>query len=176
MTDKERIAELEKRVERAEAGYRDMEEEQAAILPEDWSLKDWAAVQRKRIAALEAEVAEYDVLIALQHDRTVEADREWQEATGQHDVWPDLGELIDWLRGDRDRLRAALEHASRRLCHNIDCDCEPDTVKCDCKFADPWRCARDQHLPRTTCICDCHAENRRVFAADLAALKEAERE
>ena len=106
-----RIAELEKRAERAESYFRDMEEEQAAILPEDYSLTDWAAAQRKRIAALEAEVADHDALIALQHERTVEAEREWQAATGNHDVYPGLSELIDWLRSDRDRLRKALVRA-----------------------------------------------------------------
>jgi len=37
-------------------------------------------------------------------------------------------ERIAELVADRDRLREALEHASRRLCHNIDCDCEPDRM------------------------------------------------
>ena len=45
-------------------------------------------------------------LVDLQHSRTVIADKEWQQATGQHEVLPDLGALIDWLRENRDRLRA----------------------------------------------------------------------
>jgi len=38
--------------------------------------------------------------------------------------------LHEWasVSEDRNRLREALEHASRRLCHNIDCDCEPDRM------------------------------------------------
>ena len=71
---------------------------------------DW---QAKRIAELEAEIAENDETFELRRERTVEADREWQQATGRHGVFPDLGELIEWLRGDRDQLRALLVWAYR---------------------------------------------------------------
>ena len=69
----------------------------------------------KRIAELEAEVAENDEMFELQRKRTVDVSREWRQATGNPDVWPDLGTLIDWLRGDRARLRAALEAAKPGL-------------------------------------------------------------
>ena len=36
-------------------------------------------------------------LFELQHTRTVAADRAWQKAHNKPDVWPDLGELIQWL-------------------------------------------------------------------------------
>ena len=35
---------------------------------------------------------------------------------------------VDGLEKRIAELEAALEHASRRLCHNIDCDCEPDRM------------------------------------------------
>jgi len=50
-----------------------------------------------KIEALEAEVSETDQLFETQHRRTREADKLWQEATGQHHVLPDLGTLIQWL-------------------------------------------------------------------------------
>jgi len=77
---------------------------------------------RERIAELEAEVADNDAMMEIRHQRTVEADREWQQATGQHDVFPDLGTLIDWLRerarqaeASEARLRKALEAAKPPL-------------------------------------------------------------
>jgi len=97
------------RARRIERQLEQLQEEQAAILPEDVGLKEWAAAQQKRIAEMEAEIAENDEMFELQRERTIEASREWQQATGQHNVWPDLGTLIDWLRGDRARLRGALE-------------------------------------------------------------------
>lgn len=52
----------------------------------------------ERVGELETERAEHDELLALQHSRTVEADRLWRAAHPERgDVWPDLGELIGWL-------------------------------------------------------------------------------
>ena len=91
MTDNERIAKLEKRAERAEAYFRDKEEEQAAVLPEDWSLADWANAQRKRIAELES-------LLATANSHRLAA---ISEANRQED-------RADAMEADRDRLREAL--------------------------------------------------------------------
>jgi hypothetical protein len=60
---------------------------------------------RKRVADLEESQRDYDALFDMQHKRTHKADVEWQTATGHADVLPDLGELIEWLRSDRDSLR-----------------------------------------------------------------------
>lgn len=49
-------------------------------------------------------VAEYDHLIGLQRARSREADRLWQEAHGKLDVWPDLGEVLEWLMSTRAKL------------------------------------------------------------------------
>ena len=35
---------------------------------------------------------------------------------------------VDWQARRIAELEASLEHASRRLCHNIDCNCEPDRM------------------------------------------------
>lgn len=46
---------------------------------------------------MRAEIDYFQSLIDLQHKRTVEADKLWQQAHNQPDVWPDLGRLIEWL-------------------------------------------------------------------------------
>lgn len=46
---------------------------------------------------MRAEIDYFQTLIDLQHKRTVEADKLWQQAHNQPDVWPDLGGLIEWL-------------------------------------------------------------------------------
>jgi len=53
---------------------------------------------RARNKQLAEDIAEKQSLFDLQHTRTLEADKLWQEETG-HDCncFPDLGELIRWL-------------------------------------------------------------------------------
>lgn len=36
-------------------------------------------------------------LFELQHKRSLEADKLWQEATGNTHIFPDLGVLLEWL-------------------------------------------------------------------------------
>lgn len=43
------------------------------------------------------ELLEAKFLFELQHSRTVEADRLWQEEHNMPNMKPDLGRLIDWL-------------------------------------------------------------------------------
>ena len=43
-------------------------------------------------------------LFEIQHRRSQEADKRWQEATGKHDTIPDLGDLLRWLMDEIDRL------------------------------------------------------------------------
>lgn len=54
---------------------------------------------------LEQEIKEMQELFDLQHTRSREADKLWQEATGKHDTLPDLGRLLEWLinRGEEAR-------------------------------------------------------------------------
>jgi hypothetical protein len=73
-------------------------------------------VAAKRIRALEADLAavreenrELNELFDLQHARTVEATKAWREATGRHNVSPDLGVLLTWMLKENRRLREALE-------------------------------------------------------------------
>ncbi len=49
------------------------------------------------ITELRAEIADHDRRLALQHSRTIAADRLWQKDTGRYDTMPDLGDLIAWL-------------------------------------------------------------------------------
>lgn len=57
------------------------------------------------IEELRSQFTDYEALIALQHRRTVDADRIYQEAHGWPDTkFPDLGELVGWLLGERERL------------------------------------------------------------------------
>lgn len=58
------------------------------------------------VAKLKVELEDYHALITLQHRRTVDADRIYQEAHGWPNTqFPDLGELIWWLLDERERLR-----------------------------------------------------------------------
>jgi hypothetical protein len=57
------------------------------------------AWHERDVAALRAEAAEQHQLMDLQHERTAEADRAWQKATGKEGVLPDLGTLVGWLMG-----------------------------------------------------------------------------
>ncbi len=43
-------------------------------------------------------------LFEMQHRRSQEADKRWQKATGKHDTIPDLGNLLQWLMNEIDRL------------------------------------------------------------------------
>jgi hypothetical protein len=70
-----------------------------------------------KIHALEAEVAEHDALMELQHSRTVGADKLWRAAHPERgDVMPDLGELIEWLCGCTAKATAALSQERYRRC------------------------------------------------------------
>ena len=64
---------------------------------------------RKQLADARAEIEEHHERVRMCHKRTVEADKLWQKAHNKPDVWPDLGELIQWLMKRSDE---------RRCCHN----------------------------------------------------------
>jgi hypothetical protein len=40
----------------------------------------------------------------MQHSRSKEAEKRWQDVTGKHDTIPDLGNLLRWLMDEIDRL------------------------------------------------------------------------
>jgi hypothetical protein len=61
------------------------------------SLAQWAADQHAEVVRLRTECGDLQRLFDLQHTRTVKAELLWRKATGQHNVLPDLGVLIDWL-------------------------------------------------------------------------------
>lgn len=77
-------------------------------------------------AELKTELKGLRSLFELQHKRVVEADKLWQKAHDQPNVWPDLGELIDWLL------------SMAQGCHSCEygpmCSKEP-AICSGCKFA-----------------------------------------
>ena len=79
------------------------EETKRELLIANMKLQKLEAQQNKRIRELEAELAQLRAevehlngIIDMQHRRTMEAQRLWQQATG-NTHWADLGVLIDWL-------------------------------------------------------------------------------
>ena len=73
-------------------------------------------------------------LFEMQHRRSQEADKRWQEATGKHDTIPDLGDLLQWLMNEIDRLQEELVIAEREANLN-------------------WRGVRDGAILRTKEVC-----------------------
>ncbi len=67
----------------------------------------------RTIAQLEADCAELQQLFDLQYTRMGEATKFWREATGRHDVMPDLGDLLAWLVDEIKRLRDATVYCPR---------------------------------------------------------------
>ena len=55
-----------------------------------------------------ADAKELQDLFSLQQTRMGEATKRWQDATGEHNVLPDLGELLAWLMSGWDEARAQL--------------------------------------------------------------------
>lgn len=49
---------------------------------------------------------ELRALFDMQASRVQEANERWQQATGRHDTWADLGELVEWLLVQVDEARA----------------------------------------------------------------------
>jgi hypothetical protein len=58
------------------------------------------------VERLTGENKELNDLFDMQHTRTKEADKMWQEATGKRGTLPDLGTLIEWLLDQLSTLRA----------------------------------------------------------------------
>ena len=53
-------------------------------------------------------------LFEMQHSRSQEADKRWQDATGKHDTIPDLGDLLQWLMAEIDRLKQEYKASQKR--------------------------------------------------------------
>lgn len=68
------------------------------------ALKSYASDKDKRIAELEAEVAEFQSLLDLQHTRTGEAEKLWQLAHNEPLTKPDLGRLVEWILLSKDKV------------------------------------------------------------------------
>jgi hypothetical protein len=62
-----------------------------------------------RIAELETEVKEYEFLFSLQNECLHDATAAWREATGQFNMSPDLGVLLEWLLGYKESAERPAE-------------------------------------------------------------------
>ena len=82
-----------------------------ALLDAEANLSDTrsklATAERERDEA-RADAKELQDLFSLQQTRMGEATKRWQDATGEHNVLPDLGELLAWLMSGWDEARAQL--------------------------------------------------------------------
>jgi hypothetical protein len=85
------------------------------------------------ITELRMELAEHDARFELCHKRTLEADKLWQQAHNQPNVWPDLGELIEWLMKRADDMRCCYNNCQARntnLCSANKCSNYPPLPYC----------------------------------------------
>lgn len=66
----------------------------------------------EELAELREAVEGFEALFELQHQRSVEATRQWRIAHPGNDlVMPDLGSLLTWLLEDRRALAEWVRHA-----------------------------------------------------------------
>lgn len=56
---------------------------------------------KERIQELAEENKELNMLFEMQQRRVQKAIKLWQQATGNKDVFPDLGELVEWLLNEK---------------------------------------------------------------------------
>jgi len=57
------------------------------------------------------QVEDHNTARDIQRKATLKADKMWQEATGNNDVFPDLGKLLDWLMREIEVRDLALQYA-----------------------------------------------------------------
>lgn len=62
-----------------------------------------------KLAEAEEKAGELQALFNLQHQRSLDAMKRWQQATGRDDVWPDLGEMLKWLLERDDIATSSVE-------------------------------------------------------------------
>ena len=75
---------------------------------------DYAALEA-RCAGLERERDELQLAFDRSHDANMRGINAWQKATGKELVWPDQGNLVEWLLSERDALQAKLAAAEEAL-------------------------------------------------------------
>lgn len=59
----------------------------------------------------ESEIKHYKALLDNQHERARKAELLWREHSGQPNIIPDLGDLLDWLIDRGDRWQAVISAA-----------------------------------------------------------------
>ena len=77
--------------------------ELAALSPHKAMTSEIVPNARLELSEMRAELDLADALTMMQHERTLVADKLWQEATGNLDTFPDLGVLIEWLMARADK-------------------------------------------------------------------------
>ena len=78
-------------------------------------LEEQLEAKDDKIAELETEIEEFNSLIALQHKRSIEADKLWQMAHNKPNTWPDLGELLTWLMVERSKYKEQVTELSKGI-------------------------------------------------------------
>lgn len=83
----------------------------------------------KKIAELEADLADIRRIFDLQYKRVKQAEAQWQKETGRKNVWPDLGALLTW---QFDRIRWLEDSLQYYGGHKPNCCHSPE--RCTCGF------------------------------------------
>lgn len=121
IAEKVEVSALKAKLAQYERPFDDAEVQEAWATVRSWQDVNWIPLRfecsdhlsalRVLAAAIRRERANnesYKATFDLQHTRTVKADKLWQVAHDKPDVWPDLGELIDWLLGRADAAEREL--------------------------------------------------------------------
>jgi hypothetical protein len=69
----------------------------------------------RHISSVREENTELNALFDRQHERVMDATRLWREETGQHEVLPDLGDLVKWLMDRYAEVKAENAKLKERL-------------------------------------------------------------
>lgn len=72
------------------------------------------------VAAIVAENIELNRLFDLQQTRMAEATNRWREATGNHEILPDLGNLLEWMLRSMDSMQERCEFGNQ--CYQDRCE------------------------------------------------------
>lgn len=102
-------------LEAAEARAKTLRQELSVLVGREQTIVNARDVQCEGRKRAEARAEELERLFALQQTRMGEATEAWREATGKHDVLPDLGDLLAWLLSTRETLEAECRRMRERL-------------------------------------------------------------
>lgn len=81
------------------------------------------------LAEAKTELAELKSLFDLQHKRSLEAMKMWQDAHNEPRTWPDLGKLLEWLMSFV-KICDNCKHGENGVCYSPD---RPMNMGIECK-------------------------------------------